>query len=42
MKINAYIPSLMRTYSKFLSEVLNDNEGSYNILEKLIDVNNKN
>jgi hypothetical protein len=28
VKMNVYIPNLMRLYSKFLSEIINDKESS--------------
>ena len=40
-KMNVFIPSLMRLYSKFLSEIINDKENSLQILNKLIDINFK-
>ncbi|EGR27924.1 PAS domain S-box family protein [Ichthyophthirius multifiliis] len=39
MKMNVFIPNLILLYSKFLKEIMNDNESSLQILNKLIEVN---
>lgn len=32
----------MRIYARFLSEIIHDKDGAFNILKKLIDINFKN
>ncbi|KAL4506973.1 hypothetical protein ABPG72_001394 [Tetrahymena utriculariae] len=41
-RINTYIPSLMRIYAKFLSDIIHDKDGAFTILKRLVDINFKN